>query len=107
MRCPSNRALGIDTKHSRHWTRPEVQALLGKLEGQHKLRASLLYGCGIRLMEGLRLRIKDVDFDRKVIIVREAKGGKDRVMLLPSILLEALKHQCRLSHDLWVQDRAA
>jgi integrase len=60
-------------------TRPEVQALLDKLDGQHKLLASLLYGCGMRLMEGLRLRIKDVDFDRRVIIVHEAKGGKDRV----------------------------
>jgi integron integrase len=88
-------------------TRPEVQALLGKLEGQHKLLASLLYGCGMRLMEGLRLRVKDVDFDRKVIIVREAKGGKDRVVMLPSSLLDALKDQCRQSHDLWTQDRGA
>jgi integrase len=82
-------------------TRPEVQALLSKLDGQHKLLASLLYGCG------MRLRVKDVDFDRKVIVVREAKGGKDRVVMLPSSLLEALKNQCRLSHDLWTQDRAA
>jgi integron integrase len=88
-------------------TRPEVQALLSNLAGQHKLLASLLYGCGMRLMEGLRLRIKDVDFDRKVIIVREAKGGKDRVVMLPGSLVEALKHQCRSSHDLWTQDRAA
>jgi integrase len=65
-------------------TRPQVQALLGKLDGKHKLLASLLYGYGMRLMEGLRLRIKDVDFDRKVIIVREAKGGKDRVVMLPT-----------------------
>jgi len=45
-------------------TRAEVQAILGKLEGQHKVLASLLYGCGVRLMEGLRLRVKDVNFDR-------------------------------------------
>jgi Phage integrase family len=88
-------------------TRPEVQALLSQLDGQHKLLASLLYGCGMRLMEGLRLRIKDVDFDRKLIIVREPKGGKDRVVMLSSSLLEPLKNQCRLSHDLWAQDRAA
>ena len=88
-------------------TRPEVLALLSQLDGQHKLLASLLYGCGMRLMEGLRLRIKDVDFDRKVIIVREAKGGKDRVVMLPSSVVEPLKYQCRLSHDLWTLDRAA
>ena len=55
-------------------TRPEVQAVLGHLEGQHKVLASLLYGCGLRLMEGLRLRVKDVDFDRHVIIVRDGQG---------------------------------
>jgi site-specific recombinase XerD len=43
------------------------------------LLAKLLYGTGMRLMEGLRLRVKDVDFDRQVVVVREAKGGKDRV----------------------------
>lgn len=53
--------------------------------------ASLLYGCGMRLFEGLRLRVKDVDFDRKVIVVRDAKGGKDRVVMLPISLLDALK----------------
>jgi integrase len=50
------------------------------------LLAQLLYGTGMRLMEGLRLRIKDVDFDRHVIIVREAKGNKDRVVMLPRAL---------------------
>ena len=55
-------------------TRTEVQAVLGKLDGQHKLLASLLYGCGMRLMEGLRLRVKDVDFDRKV---QELLGHSD------------------------------
>jgi integron integrase len=88
-------------------TRSEVQAVLGKLEGQHKLLASLLYGCGMRLMEGLRLRVKDIDFDRNVIVVREAKGGKDRVVMLPQSLTAALKDQCRQSRDLWMQDRAA
>ena len=82
-------------------TRSEVQALLGKLEGQHKLLASLLYGCGLRLMEGLRLRVKDVDFDRSVVIVRDAKGGKDRVVMLPHSIVPALKDQFRQSHVLW------
>ena len=84
----------------------EVQAILGKLEGQHKLLACLLYGCGLRLMEGLRLRVKDVDFDRQVIIVRDGKGGKDRVVMLPRSLVPALRDQFRLSHALWAGDRA-
>ncbi len=87
-------------------TRPEVQAVLGHLDGQHKVLASLLYGCGLRLMEGLRLRVKDVDFDRKVIIVRDGKGGKDRVVMLPHTLVPALNDQFRQSHALWAQDRA-
>ena len=87
-------------------TRAEVQALLGKLEGQHKLLASLLYGCGLRLMEGLRLRVKDVDFDRSVVIVRDAKGGKDRVVMLPHSIVPALKDQFRQSHVIWAHDRA-
>ena len=87
-------------------TRSEVQAVLGKLEGQHKPLASLLYGCGLRLLEGLRLRVKDVDFDRNVIIVRDAKGGKDRVVMLPQSLVPALKDQFRQSHALWTLDRA-
>lgn len=81
--------------------------MLGKLDGQHKLLASLLYGCGMRLMEGLRLRIKDVDFDRTVIIVRDGKGGKDRVVMLPQSLVPALKDQFAQSHALWAHDRAA
>ena len=87
-------------------TRSEVQAVLGKLEGQHKLLASLLYGCGLRLLEGLRLRVKDVDFDHNVIVVRDAKGGKDRVVMLPHSLVPALKDQFLQSHALWTQDRA-
>lgn len=54
------------------------------------LLAKLLYGTGMRLMEDLRLRIKDVDFDHRAIIVREAKGGKDRVVMLPQTLAPAL-----------------
>jgi integrase len=60
-------------------TRDQVGALLSAMDGTIALVARLLYGTGMRLMEGLRLRVKDIDFDRKVIIVREAKGNKDRV----------------------------
>lgn len=57
-------------------TTPEVGALLGALDGEMALLAKLLYGTGMRLTEGLRLRTKDVDFDRQVLVVREAKGAK-------------------------------
>ena len=67
-------------------TRDEVAGVLAQLDGITAVFARLLYGTGMRLMEGIRLRIKDVDFDRHVIIVREAKGGKDRVVMLPRSL---------------------
>jgi integrase len=71
-------------------TRDEVIALLAGLDGELGLLARLLYGTGMRLMEGIRLRIKDVDFDRHVVIVRQAKGNKDRVVMLPRTLAQAL-----------------
>lgn len=67
-------------------TKEEVAGLLAHMNGQIALIARLLYGTGMRLMEGMRLRVKDVDFDRHVIIVRDAKGGKDRVVMLPHSL---------------------
>jgi site-specific recombinase XerD len=67
-------------------TKDEVARLLTQMQGETALIAQLLYGTGMRLMEGMRLRIKDVDFDRQVIIVRDAKGGKDRVVM-PAPLL--------------------
>lgn len=56
------------------------------MEGVTALLARLLYGTSMRLMEGMRLRVKDVDFERQVIIVREAKGNKGRVVMLPRSL---------------------
>ena len=72
---------------------PEVARLLAQLDGTYRLMASLLYGSGLRLMEAVRLRIKDVDFDYRQIVVRDAKGGKDRVTPLPASITEALKAQ--------------
>jgi integron integrase len=69
----------------------EVQAVLSRLSGTHALIASLLYGGGMRLMEAVRLRVKDVDFARHEIIVREGKGFKDRVTMLPEAVAAALK----------------
>jgi integron integrase len=83
-------------------TRKEVEALLGHLSGVNRLIASLLYGSGLRLLEGLRLRVKDVDFGRCEITVRDGKGRKDRITLLPSRLKEPLiEHltKVRRRHD--------
>ncbi|MEI7842709.1 MAG: integron integrase [Gallionellaceae bacterium] len=69
----------------------EVQSVLSRLSGSHLLIASLLYGGGMRLMEAVRLRVKDVDFSRHEIIVREGKGFKDRVTMLPESVATSLK----------------
>ena len=69
--------------------------------------AQLLYGTGMRLTEGLRLRVKDVDFAHNTIIVREGKGGKDRALMLPQSLIQGLRAQLARAHALWLADRAA
>lgn len=71
----------------------EVARLLGRLSGREWLMASLLYGTGMRLMECVRLRVKDVDFERNEITVRDGKGGKDRRTMLPGRLCEILRRQ--------------
>ena len=65
------------------FTRDEVEAVLKHLRDTAWLMASLLYGSGLRLMECVRLRVKDVDFKRHQIVVREGKGGRDRITMLP------------------------
>ena len=69
----------------------EVRDLLSKLEGLHWLVACLLYGSGLRLMEGIRLRVKDINFDRLSITVKNGKGGKDRVVTLARELVVPLQ----------------
>jgi integron integrase len=78
----------------------EVRALFGRLTGVHWLVASLLYGSGLRLMEAIRLRVKDIDFSRREIVVRDGKGGKDRVTVLPAKLVEPLRQQLAKVHKL-------
>jgi integron integrase len=74
-------------------TREEVQAVIDGLDGPLRLLALLLYGAGLRLLEALRLRVKDVDFGRNQITVRSGKGGKDRVTMLPAAVRRDLaKH---------------
>jgi integron integrase len=69
----------------------EVKALLARLQGRNSLMAELLYGAGLRLMECVRLRVKDVDFAMGQITVRDGKGFKDRVTMLPASVVEPLK----------------
>src|SRR5262249_47522251 len=72
-------------------TRAEVKAVLSYLKDTEWLMASLLYGAGLRLMECLRLRVKDLDFGYHQLVVRDGKGQKDRVTMLPQVLEAPLK----------------
>lgn len=87
-------------------TRDEVCAVFANLDGVACIAARLMYGSGLRLMETLRLRIKDLDFSRKEIIVRDGKGGKDRRTMLPVSLIESLRSQVSRVEVLLAQDRA-
>jgi integron integrase len=88
-------------------SREEVSALLAAVSPEYWLICSLLYGAGLRLQECLTLRVKDVDFSRRVICVRNGKGSKDRVVMLPAPAQSALLAQIDLSRRLWTQDRKA
>ena len=88
-------------------SREEVRRMLAAAEGMPGLMLRLIYGSGLRLMECLRLRIKDVDFARATVTVRSGKGDKDRVVMLPESLRPGLQeHRSRLE-VLWRQDREA
>ncbi|HET8899056.1 MAG TPA: integron integrase [Rhodanobacteraceae bacterium] len=88
-------------------SRAEVRGLLLAMDGRPWLIASLLYGTGMRLMECLRLRIKDVDFVRAEITVREGKGNKDRRTVLPRVLVEPLQREVERARLLHQADKAA
>src|SRR5690606_1978701 len=85
-------------------TRREVKVLLENLRGTGWLIASLLYGTGLRVIEGLRLRVKDLDLERREITVREGKGGKDRVTMVPETLVLPLRDQLGRAKRLHDQD---
>ena len=87
-------------------TRNEVTALLGRMEGTHGLMARLLYGTGMRLMECVRLRVQDVDFERAEILVRDGKGAKDRVTMLPQSLIPVLREHVQRRRLLYEDDLA-
>lgn len=86
--------------------RHEVQRVLSHMDGVYSLMAKLLYGTGMRLMECVRLRVKDVDFSRKEIIIREGKGNKDRVTVLPEQLIPLLKSHLTMRHAQYLSDKA-
>ena len=88
-------------------SREECQRLLGALEATPRLMAELMYGSGVRLMELLRLRVKDVDVERRQLMVRAGKGGKDRVTVLPKVLLERLQQHRERLRILHAEDLAA
>ena len=84
------------------FTRDEVKRILARLEGTHWLIAGLLYGSGMRLMECLRLRVKDIDFTYRQLTIRDGKGEKDRVTMLPGKLKQPLmRHlqKVKVLHD--------
>ena len=96
----AKRGQNLPTVLSRH----EVSQVLDEMQGLHQLMARLLYGCGLRLMECLRLRVKDIDFEQSQIVVREGKGEKDRLTMLPSSLVHPLKEQIAYVRKLHERD---
>ena len=87
-------------------TEREVRELLMQLNGTNGLIASLLYGTGMRLLEGLRLRIKDVEFTRREVVIRSGKGNKDRVTVLPENLIAPLQQHIAKARALHQKDLA-
>lgn len=87
--------------------RDEVRAVLAQLDGDAWLMASLLYGSGLRLSECLELRVQDIDFERGEILVRDGKGAKDRVTMLPESLRGPLRDHLRRVKALHERDRSA
>jgi len=81
-------------------TRDEVSRVLARLHGVHRLIGSLLYGTGLRILEAMRLRVKDVEFSRREILVRHGKGAKDRVTMLPARLVAPLRDQLAHAREL-------
>jgi integron integrase len=84
----------------------EVGKILARMDGTYALMAQLLYGTGMRLMECCRLRVKDIDFERREILIRDGKGAKDRVTMLPESLIQLLQQQLAKRRQLYEDDLA-
>ncbi len=85
----------------------EVRAILSNLSGTQAIIAGLLYGCGLRLTEALKIRVKDLDFERNIIVIRDTKGSEDRVVPMPKSLRQKLKEQLEHSKKLHELDLKA
>ena len=114
------KVLGLDVPWMQHIGRPQrkrrlpevlsrdqVAHVLGLMVGEHALLARLLYGTGLRITEALQLRVKDVDFAHRTLVVRAGKGGKDRALMLPASLVQPLQEQLARARLLWSLDREA
>jgi integron integrase len=87
-------------------TQAEVRVLLAHIEGMHGLMARLMYGTGMRLMECVRLRVKDLELERREVIVRQGKGGRDRMTVLPESLVAPLEAHLASVKEWFLRDRA-
>ena len=87
-------------------SKAEVMRLIEKLEPKYKLKAELQYGAGLRMNELVNLRIKDVDLDRGSLTIRCAKGDRDRMTMMPNVLVTALKTQIGYAREVYENDRA-
>jgi integron integrase len=87
-------------------TRDEVSRVLSQLQGVYQLIARLLYGTGMRLNEGLSLRVKDLEFERREIIVRSGKGSRDRITVFPEVLIAPMQEHLGALHRWWEQERS-
>jgi integron integrase len=88
-------------------TRAEVHAMIGHMDGVHALMAKLMYGTGLRLMECLRLRVKDVELVRREVIVRQGKGAKDRITMFPASLVDEMVQHLARVRGIYDRDRKA
>lgn len=86
-------------------TKNEIQSILSQMSGTSKTMTMLIYGCGLRLQECLNLRVKDIDIDRGIVIIRAGKGDKDRRTVLPEILKHTISEQISLANEIHTQDR--
>lgn len=85
----------------------EAKALLELLDGTSRCMALLLYGAGLRILECARLRVKDVDFNRRILTLQDTKGGRGRVTMLPDAARDALREQIKKARELYAADRVA
>lgn len=88
-------------------SRQEVRQVLDRMSGIYGLMGALLYGTGMRLMECVRLRVKDIDFERGEILIRDGKGAKDRVTMLPDSVVDGLQSHLKARRALFEEDKRA